>query len=132
MASLNSYADIIRFWTKLLDAAVRSPEISAEIERERLLVQQALADVQALKARQDELTALRQQTTQQLRDVVTRGRDAAIQLRAAVKAKLGPRTERLVHFDMTPIRKRSRKKEEKPPDGEEPVLKAASPPDKVV
>jgi hypothetical protein len=128
MASLNSYADIQRDWTLLLDAAARSPEIAAGIETERLFVQQALTDVQSLKARQDELTALRQEVTQQLREAVKRGKDAAIQLRAVVKAKFGPRTERLVQFDMTPIRKRARKKVEKPSDGEEPVVKAASPP----
>jgi hypothetical protein len=128
MPSLNSYADITRDWTRLLDAAARCPEISAEIDRERQVMQQALADVQVLKARQDELTALRQEATQQLGEILKRGKDAAIQLRAVVKAKLGPRTERLVQFDVAPLRKRTRKTGEKPPDGEEPVVKAASPP----
>ncbi len=72
---------------------------------------QLLAEVRGLKARQDELTALRQQVTQQLKEAVARGKEAAIQLRAVVKAKFGPRNERLVQFKMAPLRKRPRKQQ---------------------
>ena len=120
MPSLNAFADIIRDWEMLLDAAERSPEVLAGIDLERQAVAQLLAEVRLLKARQDELTALRQQVTQQLKDAVARGKDAAMQLRAVVKAKFGLRNERLVHFKVAPIRRRTRRRadEEKPPDGE--------------
>lgn len=120
MPSLNSYADIFRDWEMLLDASARSPEVQPGIEVERLVVEQVLSEVRALKARQDELTALRQQVTQQLKAAVVRGKEAAMQLRAVVKAKFGPRNERLVHFKVAPLRRRLRKRvdEEKPPDGE--------------
>lgn len=120
MASLNSHADIIRDWELLLDAAERSPEVQKGIEEERQAMLEVLTEVKGLKARQDELTALRQQTTQQLKEAVARGKDTAIRLRAVVKAKFGPRAERLVHFKMAPIRKRQRKpgEVEKRPVGE--------------
>jgi uncharacterized protein YbbK (DUF523 family) len=108
MASLNSHADLIRAWQKLLDASERSPEVQQGIETERQAVEKWLAEVRQLKARQDELNALRQQVTQELKTAVERGKEAAIQLRAIVKAKFGPRSERLVHFDVAPLRKRSR------------------------
>ena len=134
MPSLKAFADIIRDWTLLLEAGQRSPEVAAGIETERQGLAKALEEVQVLKGRQDELTALRQQVTQELKAAVTHGKDAAIQFRAAVKAKFGPRTERLVHFKMAPIRKRSRKRAEveKPPvDGEgagaEPTSPAVKP-----
>jgi hypothetical protein len=127
MPNLNAFADIIRDWEMLLDAAERSPEVLPGIEVERQLVAQLLAEVRFLKARQDELTALRQQITQQLKDAIARGREAAMQLRAVVKAKFGPRNERLVHFKVAPIRRRVRRRadEEKPPDGEVPAAQRA-------
>ena len=120
MPSLNAHADIVRDWSLLLDAAERSPEVQPEVEKERQRVAQSLTEVQALKARQDELTALRQEVTQQLRTAVAQGKDAAMQFRAVLKAKLGLRNERLVHFKVAPLRKRPRKRlpVEKPTDGE--------------
>jgi hypothetical protein len=127
MPSLNSFADIIRDWELLLDAAARSPEVQKGIEEERQIVEQVLAEVKTLKARQDELIALRQQVTQQLKETVVRGKEAAIQLRAVVKAKFGPRNERLVHFKVAPLRRRVRKRVdgEKPPPEEVPAAKPA-------
>lgn len=126
MPSPSSFADVIRDWELLLDAAERSPEVQQGIEVERQAMAQVLAEVRALKARQDELTALRQQVTQQLTATVARGKEAAMQLRAVAKAKIGFRSERLVHFKVAPLRRRSRKRADveapdvKPPDGEKP------------
>jgi len=121
MPSLNSHADVIRDWEMLLDAAERSPEVLEGIVVERDAMAQALTEVRSLKARQDELTALRQQVTQKLTEAVTKGKETAIRLRAVVKAKFGPKSERLVHFKVAPLRKRPRKPlPEKPPEGELP------------
>lgn len=127
MPSLNAYADIIRDWEMLLDASERSPEVQKGIEDERQALTLLLAEVRGLKARQDELTALRQQVTQKLKDAVARGKEAAIQLRAVAKAKFGPRNERLVHFKVAPLRRRIRKNGdgEKPPPEEVPAAKPA-------
>jgi len=109
MPSLNTYADVVRDWRMLLDAVERSPEVKEEVEKERLGVEKALGEVEALKARQDELTALRQQVTQELKASVVRGKESAIQFRAILKAKFGPKNERLVHFKVAPIRPRARR-----------------------
>lgn len=114
MPSLNTYADVVRDWRMLLDAAERSPEVKEEVEKERLGVERALGEVQVLKARQDELTALRQQITQELKTSIARGKESAIQFRAILKAKFGPRNERLVHFKVAPIRPRRRRLVETP------------------
>lgn len=103
----NSQADQFRDWAGLLEAAQRSPEVLAEIEKERLAMEQALREAEGLKARQEELTGLRQQVTQQLDAAMARGKDTAMQLRAVLKAKFGPRNERLAHFNMAPLRKRA-------------------------
>ena len=117
MPNVNSIADFIRDNEGLLDAAERSPEIRDAVEPERQGLAVSLAETKLFKARQEELTALRQETTQQLNASVARTRDAAMRFRAAVKAKLGPRSERLVHFNVAPLRKRPRK----PVIGELPV-----------
>jgi hypothetical protein len=52
-----------------------------------------------------------------------------------IKAKIGPKNERLAGFNMTPIRKRRRKTAEEPPDGEAPGTSpdaTAPPPDQPV
>lgn len=125
---------IIRDTEKLLDAADRSPEeVKKAVETERQLLAQSVGEVKILKSRQVELTAQRQETTQQLNVAMERLRDVAMALRALVKAKLGVRNERLVQYNVSPLRKRTRrgvekKKKKLPPDGgvvgHEPVVSA--------
>jgi len=65
--------------------------------------------VQGLKARQNEMTALRQEATQKLNTAVAKGRDTATTIRSVLRGKVGPKSERLVHFKIAPLRKRPRK-----------------------
>jgi hypothetical protein len=109
MSSINSHPDIIRDWQGLLEAAERNPDVQASIEEERQSLVKSLAEVQAIKARQEQLTALRQEATQQLNAAVARGKEEAIRIRSVVRGKIGPKNERLVHFKVAPLRKRPRK-----------------------
>jgi hypothetical protein len=109
MSSINSYADIFRDWEGLNEAALRNPEVQQSIEPERLSLLESLAEIQSLKGRQDELTALRQEVTQNLKAAIVKGKEVAIRVRSVVRGKIGPRSERLVHFKVAPIRKRTRK-----------------------
>jgi len=120
MPSARTQDTIIREAEGLLDATERSPDIQPEVEKERKVLSDSLGDVKSIKARQQELTAQRQDVTQQLNVAMARLKDAALVFRAVVKGKIGPRSERLVHFKVAPLRKRSRKRivPEKPPDGE--------------
>jgi hypothetical protein len=129
MSSINSFADIMRDWEGLLDALQRNPDLQPSVEPERQLLTQSAAEVQGLKARQEELTALRQEVTQQLDAAVTRGKETAIRVRSVVRGKIGPKSERLVHFNVAPLRKRPRKAKtvEKPPNGKAPGTDPDSP-----
>lgn len=120
MPSVTSQADIIYDWRGLLEARGRSPELQQGIEPETGALEQSLTEVVSLKGRQEELIGLKQEVSQQLREAIERGKEAAIRFRAVVKARIGPRNERLVQFNMAPIRKRPRKPAVKPPDGEAP------------
>ncbi len=118
MSSINSFADIMRDWEGLLDALQRNPDLQPSVEPERQALTQSATEVQGLKARQAELTALRQEVTQQLDAAVARGKEAAIRVRSVVRGKIGPKSERLVHFNVAPLRKRPRKaKAVKQPNG---------------
>ncbi len=110
MPTPKSQADIIADIQGLIEAAERTPEIRAFIEAELLPLSQSLVLIKSLKARQEELTAQRQEVTQQLGVALTEARERSIVFRSVVRGKVGPWSERLVHFKMTPLRKRPRKK----------------------
>lgn len=110
MPNPKSQADIMADIEGLLDAVERSPEIRALVEAERQVLADSLAEIRALKARQEELTALRQEVTQRLAVALARGKEGAMVFRSVVRGKIGLRNERLVHFKVSPLRKRPRKK----------------------
>jgi len=116
-----SYADFITDWQKLVDAVAGDPQL-ADLKNKALLEEQ-LALVKELNARQALHRAAGQQATQELNGALVKGKDIAIQLRAEVKSRIDPRAERLVQFDVRPIRKKPRKA--KAPDGE-PAAEAAT------
>ncbi len=122
MAKSNSYAGVIDDWLGLLEAVERNPEVQPSLDTERQSLASVLKEVQDLKARQEELKALRQEITQKLSETVGRGKEVAIRVRSVVRGKVGPKSERLVHFKVAPLRKRPRKPEvvfvTKPADGE--------------
>ncbi len=121
MASNNAFDSVVGNLQGILEAVERNPEVQPSVQEERQILTQSLTDIQGLKARQKELTALRQEATQQLNVAVSRGKEAAIRVKSVVRGKIGPRNERIVHFGLKPLRKRPRKaKQEKPTDGETP------------
>jgi len=73
-----------------------------------------------LKDRQDTATAVKQETTRELKQRLALGRDLAIRLRGAVKAAIGPRSELLKRFGMAPLRKREKPPEESSPEEKPP------------
>jgi hypothetical protein len=109
MPSARAQDSVIRDIEGLIDADDRNPETQQELVKERQGLVNSLSDIKPLKARQQELTAMRQEVTQQLNAAFQRGKDAAIAYRSAVRAKVGPRNERLVQYKIAPLRKRTRK-----------------------
>jgi hypothetical protein len=110
MASINSFADLMLDWQKLLAACADNAPALTTAEPQRALVEKMLKEAQDLKAQQDSHTASKQSTVQQLSDLLRDGREAARRLRALVKANLGTDQEILVQFGIAPNRKRGKKK----------------------
>ncbi|HEV7668253.1 MAG TPA: hypothetical protein VGS22_06995 [Thermoanaerobaculia bacterium] len=110
----NSFADILRDWELLLEAANDNESVQTGAQPQREALAAAMAQVRALKARQDSCTASRQQATQDLREMVNQGRELARRLRGVAKAILGTKNERLVQFRVSPIRSRTRRLDRSP------------------
>ncbi len=119
MPRASSFAHVIRDWESLLAALNQHAELQVTLETERLALETDLTEARALKTQQETQNAGRQELTQRIKTVVAHGKDVAIAIRAVTRGKIGFRNERLVHFGMTPFRKRVRKLAVKP-EGEEP------------
>jgi hypothetical protein len=104
----SSQPEIIRHSEKLLSAIESNPTLLPDLSDLTGPLGETIAEIKVLSARQETLKADKQKATQDLRAAFDRARDQAIQVRAAVKSRLGPRTEKLVEFQMAPIRPRTR------------------------
>lgn len=109
MPDLRTFAHIIRDWQRVLQAFLDNAALLVPAESRRAALSDLLTRALDLKARQDSHTAIRQQITQELDAVLEEGREQARQIRGMAKAILGSRNERLVQFDVAPLRRRSRK-----------------------
>ncbi|HEV2854951.1 MAG TPA: hypothetical protein VHC97_19320 [Thermoanaerobaculia bacterium] len=128
MPVAGSYAAIIDDWEGLLVSSRSNADKLPDVSRHTAALEQMLGQTKAMKALQDSHTAARQEATQELNKLLAQGRDLAIRLRAVVKGEIGPRSERLVEFNMAPLRKRARRKTaEKPPEVTTPAASPAGP-----
>ena len=122
MASKNSYPVLFTDFQDLLAAVDKAPDLQPSVETERQALAQTVTEIQTLRARQAELTALKQAASQQLKAAVAKAKEQTTQVRSITKGKIGPKNELLVQFKMTPRRKQVRKPKEvvKKPNGENP------------
>ncbi|HTG31789.1 MAG TPA: hypothetical protein VLB76_02570 [Thermoanaerobaculia bacterium] len=117
----SSLADFMSDWETLLknvtDTATELPDMNVYKTALEQLAERARDGIALAHSRR----GFKQQETLERRSVMVEGKDAAAKLRSAIKAHFGPRSERLIQYGMTPIRKRSRKadsKNKKPKPGE--------------
>jgi hypothetical protein len=108
MPNINSFADLVQDQEKLLRAFQDNAGTLSPAEPQRATVSDNLKQLQELKARQDSFAAQRQQATQELVVLMKQSREDARRLRAIVKGLLGTRNERLVQFQVAPVRSRPR------------------------
>ena len=108
MPNINSFADLVLDQEKLLRAFQDNAGTLSTAEPQRATVADNLKQLQELKARQDSFAAQRQQATQELVALMKQAREDARRLRALVKGLLGTKNERLVQFQVAPVRSRPR------------------------
>ena len=69
----------------------------------------AVTDLKTLNVRKQTLIADKQKVTQDQKAAVRRVKDLLVHLRAAVRSDIGPRSEKLVEWNVAPLRPRSRR-----------------------
>lgn len=110
----SSQPEVIRHTEKLLDAIESNSALLPGLSTLASPLAETLTEIKVLSSRQEALKADRQKTTQDLRVAFDRARDLSIRVRAAVKSQLGPRTEKLVEFQVAPLRRRARSTRKSP------------------
>ncbi len=109
MPDIGSYAKVIQDWRKVLAAAEEHEAKMPDVQLEREQLQVELLQAEGVKVRQESHAASRQVATQELDEVLIRGRDLVMRIRFAAKVGLGPRNEQLVQFGIAPLRSRAGK-----------------------
>ncbi len=123
-----SYADNVLDWELLLQAYSDNVDVMLPAQPVQVLLAQSLDAVRDLKALQDSRSAQRQQTTQELMERIQIGREQARRLRGLAKGLIGTQNERLVQFQVAPLRRRSRPTLRKPDPAPPVELAEAVPP----
>ena len=109
----SSLADFISDWEALLKNVTETAAELPNMDVYKTALEQLAGQVKDGIALANSRRGFKQQETRDLRSLTIQGKDAAAKLRSAIKAHFGPRSERLVQYGMTPIRKRSRKADSK-------------------
>jgi conjugal transfer/entry exclusion protein len=115
MRNVSSFADQILDWERLLQAFDDNAELMLPAQDLKAALAQTLAQVRGLKATQDSAAAERQQATQDIQEKIQVGREQARRLRGMAKGLIGTKSERLVQFQVAPLRSRSRTRPPEPP-----------------
>jgi hypothetical protein len=111
-----SFAGFTRSCDKLLTAVEEKAANLPSVAPFFTTMKEVFTEVKEVKARQDSLQAASKAATQELDGLIVKCREAAIRLRASVKADIGPKSEELSHFGVAPLRtgRRRRVKKAKP------------------
>ena len=104
-----SFADTIVDADQLIAATAANADQLPSVAKHRDPLVEAVAVVRELRVRQQTLRADKQKVTQDLKAAVRRVKDLMLHLRTAVRFDIGPRSEKLVEFNMAPLRQRPRK-----------------------
>ena len=121
MRNINSYADLVRDLERLLQAFDDNSVTMSPASPQRDALETTLEELKDLKSRQDSFAAQRQEATQQVEGLMLRAREEARRLRGMAKGLLGTKNERLVQFQVAPIRSRPRLSPEPPPPPPPPI-----------
>lgn len=103
-----SHADIIQDSKQLKAACLEHAAALGDISAELQTLDQGVQKVEELKVQSESLKVARQNISVGMFNALIELRDAGMVLRAVAKSKLGPRSELLVQFGVTPLRLRLR------------------------
>jgi hypothetical protein len=108
MAREPQYGVTLNGWERLLISLETNKNDFPQLETYRVLLATALQQVRETSAEQAALAASKQDATQRLQKLIADGRKLATLLRTALRQQYGNRSEKLVEFDLQPLRARTR------------------------
>lgn len=119
----SSQADQTEDAERLLTAVRNNAAVVGDVERERELVEAALAVVRVVAGRQRDAAGERQQASKELKAALFGLGETVRLLRALLKARIGLREELLVKFGIVPMRLQRRRgsSPSTPPPSEPPT-----------
>lgn len=125
----NSIADLILDWETLLAKIRASAAGLPGLEAFIAPLEKLLADAKELTARLETSRGIKQQESQQRRELLREGINLTSRIRSALKAHYGLQNERLVEFGIRPIRSRIRARtpQPEPPEQQKPEPAPSSP-----
>jgi len=101
-----SHADLVTHFENLTTSVAANKDDLAHLQDLSTQLAAEMAGAKAALVRQSTQRAEAQQTTQDLRGFIARGKDLATRLRTGVRSKYGNRSEKLTEFEVRPLRKR--------------------------
>lgn len=108
----SSFADFTGEWNQCMLAYDTNIVDLAHLQPQRDELGLAFNRAMTLSSRQDALRAELNQTTKDLNETMARGKDLNSRLKAAVKGHYGAKSEKLIEFQMKPLRRRQKAKPE--------------------
>ena len=109
MPHKSALADTMLEAEQALAACAANADLLPSVEKYRAPLEVAMTELKAPNVRKQTLIADKQKVTQDEKAAVRRVKDLLVHLRAAVRADIGPRSEKLVEWNVAPLRPRSRR-----------------------
>ena len=102
------YGVTVNGWDRLLVPLEANKQDLPHLETHRALLAGMVAQVREISAQHTAMAASKQEATKRLQALLVEGRKLATFLRTGVRQQYGNRSEKLVEFDLQPLRVRTR------------------------
>jgi hypothetical protein len=109
-----SFADVILEADQTLAASEVNADLLTSAVRYREPLREAVTELKTLDFRRQTMIADKQKLSQDMDASVRRVKDLLLHMRAAIRGDIGPRSEKLVEFNVAPLRRHPRKPKPKP------------------
>jgi hypothetical protein len=126
MAREPKYGVTLNGWERLLASLEANPQDFPQFEAYRAQLKTMLETARETAAHQAAMAATKQEATKRLQGVLADGRKLANFLRNGVRQQYGNRAEKLVEFDLKPLRPRV-KTTAQPPTAKPPATPPPTP-----
>jgi ribosome biogenesis GTPase A len=116
----SSHASVVKDFEELLMNVANAQDLP-DLSVYRAPLEKLVEELKTRGALRKVRIGIKQQETQEFKELMAQSKEAASRLRSALRAHFGPKNERLLMFGIPPVRKRSRPVVEEGPKPEDPA-----------